>query len=239
MQNKRLLLQRMLLIYVTFLVVLAAGLTHSLWPSFSRGYNEGAVMGEEIVRSWTAGTPREIFLLHDVPLAKQTLLPVNEPDSLSGIRLIPQVQRISLIADLPADPDVHPMRLAFSSVGGNPWYYVLLMFEMAAYVAIVVLMFLTIHSIRRSIREERTLGRCNVWYLRSIGFLTIFAELSDDFVAWRMRLRAAELLQGTQIVADTSFTLSYATIVMGILVLFTAEVFAIGRRLSEEQRLTI
>ncbi len=35
--------------------------------------------------------------------------------------------------------------------------------------AIVVLMFLIIHSIRRSIREEHTLDRRNVWYLRAIG----------------------------------------------------------------------
>ena len=35
------------------------------------------------------------------------------------------------------------------------------------------------------------------------------------------------------------FHVSYTNIIMGILILFAAEVFAIGRNLSEEQRLTI
>lgn len=32
------------------------------------------------------------------------------------------------------------------------------------YLAIIVLMFVIIHSLRRSIREERTLDKRNVWY---------------------------------------------------------------------------
>lgn len=113
------------------------------------------------------------------------------------------------------------------------------MLEMLAYIAVIVLMFLIIHSIRRSIREERTLDRRNVWFLRTIGFLTIFAELSTDFTAWCMKSRAAELLAGTDIGVDTTFTVSYSTIIMGILIIFTAEVFAVGQNLSEEQKLTI
>ena len=43
----------------------------------------------------------------------------------------------------------------------------------------------------------------------------------------------------TDIIIDTSFPISYWNILIGVLVLFTAEVFAIGYRLSEEQKLTI
>ena len=38
---------------------------------------------------------------------------------------------------------------------------------------------------------------------------------------------------------DAGFHVSYAMIIMGILILFAAEVFAIGQNLSEEQKLTI
>ena len=54
-----------------------------------------------------------------------------------------------------------------------------------------------------------------------------------------MNGKAAELLAGTDIIIDTSFPISYWNILIGVLVLFTAEVFAIGYRLSEEQKLTI
>ena len=38
---------------------------------------------------------------------------------------------------------------------------------------------------------------------------------------------------------DVSFPLSYWILLMGVLMLFMAEVFAIGTRLGEEQKLTI
>ncbi len=240
MQDKRMLLQRMLLIYVTFFVVLVAGIAHSLMSGvFSREYNEGALMGEEIMRSWMAGSPREIYLLDNVPLTGKTPLRIEGLDTLSEVRVTADVRRIRITVDRPTETATSPMRIALGSLGGNPWLYVLTMLVAVSAIAIVVLMFLTIHSIRRSIREERTLKRSNVWYLRAIGILTIFAELGNDFAAWRMKLRAAELLRDTQLTVDTSFTPSYGTIVMGLLILFTAEVFAIGHKLSEEQRLTI
>lgn len=239
MQNKKSLLQRMLVIYITFFVVLAAGLAHSLWPNFSRGYNEGATMGQDIVQNWAKGSPREIFMLGEVPLAHKVSFPIQGLDTLSDIRVNPSVRQVNLVVDIPADRNANPMKLAFSAVGGSPWLYLLTMLELLAYIAIVVLMFIIIHSIRRSIKEERTLDSRNAWYLRIIGFLTIFAELSTDFTSWCMKTRAAELLAGTSIEVDTTFSVSYPTIVMGILILFTAEVFAIGQNLSEEQKLTI
>ena len=239
MKNKKSLLQRMLVIYITFFVVLAAGLAHSLWPNFSKGYTEGAVLGQAIARNWAEGAPREIFMLGEVPLSSKLAFPIEGLDTLSDIRIAPTVQHLNLTVDLPADPDADPMGLAFNAIGGSPWFYLLTMLEMLAYIAVIVLMFLIIHSIRRSIREERTLDRRNVWFLRTIGFLTIFAELSTDFTAWCMKSRAAELLAGTDIGVDTTFTVSYSTIIMGILIIFTAEVFAVGQNLSEEQKLTI
>ena len=100
-------------------------------------------------------------------------------------------------------------------------------------------MFVIIHSLRRSIREERPLDRRNVRYLRMIGFLTIATELLEDLLGWIMNTRAAELLAGTGYSVDTSFHVSYTLIIMGILILFAAEVFAVGQNLSEEQKLTI
>ena len=49
---------------------------------------------------------------------------------------------------------------------------------------------------------------------------------------------AAELLAGNGYAVDTGFHVSYSMVIMGILILFAAEVFAIGQNLSEEQKLT-
>ena len=234
MQNKKPMLQRMLAIYVIFFAVLATGLAHSVWPNFSKGYDEGAVIGRDIARNWASGAPRSIFTLFEVPLRAKAPVRLDGADSL-----VPTTRRIDLAADLPADAGSSPLHLALSSIGGNPWFYLITVFRALAFVAIVVLMFLIIHSIRRSIREEHTLDRRNVWYLRAIGSLTILTELLNDVMTWRMSVRAAELLAPYGEAIDTAFHVSYANIILGILVLFTAEVCAIGQNLSEEQKFTI
>ena len=129
--------------------------------------------------------------------------------------------------------------MAFRSIGGTPWLYALTMLNALVYPAIIVLMCIIIRSLRRSIRNECTLDRRNTRYLRAIGVLTILSELCGDLSAWWMNRRAAEVLAGTGLEVDTGFAVSYGTIIMGILVLFAAEVFAIGQQLSEEQKLTI
>ena len=65
------------------------------------------------------------------------------------------------------------------------------------------------------------------------------AELISDTVNWAMNSRAAELLAGSGYTVNTEFRISYAMIIMGILILFAAEVFAVGQNLSEEQKYTI
>ncbi len=64
-------------------------------------------------------------------------------------------------------------------------------------------------------------------------------ELIGNIVDWIMNRRAAVLLADSGFTVDTSFHFSYLMIIMGILILFAAEVFAIGQNLSEEQKLTI
>lgn len=239
MQNKKSLLQRLLVIYITFFIVLVTSLAHNFIPAFTRGYSEGAEMGCDIMKSWMSDKPRMIYILNNIPiddLTTATDLDLSREGRQISAKVVPA--KISMIVQ-EEDTGTSPMLLAFRSLGGELWLYALTMFGVLAMVAIVVLMFLIIHSLRRSIREERTLPRSNAWMLRTIGLLTIVSELALDIVQWRMALRAASLLEGTQYAIDTHFDVSYSTIIMGILVLFAAEVFAIGQNLSEEQKLTI
>lgn len=237
MQNKKSLLQRLLVIYITFFIVLVASIAHGFVPDFSKGYSEGTQIGNDIVKSWQSGTPRMIYMLENIPVRD------SEPMRLSvaggKVRSAEaRIAKLNLTVEQDA-PRASVMGLAFSSIGGTPWLYAMVMAGLLSFVAIIVLMFLIIHSLRRSIREEHTLDKRNVWLLRTIGLLTILTELLQDIVNWRMALRAADLLADSPYRVETAFQVSYPTIIMGILILFAAEVFAIGQNLSEEQKLTI
>ena len=237
MQNKKSLLQRLLVIYITFFIVLVASIAHGILPNFTRGAAEGVEMGNDIAEMWRKGAPRMIYMLSDIRITGQ-------PDNTVGIvaaagtEISADVSRMNLVIRQDA-PDSSVFSLAFRSIGGSAWLYALVMFCPILFAAIIVLMFVIIHSLRRSIREERTLDRRNVWWLRAIGLLTILTELIHDIVNWVMNSRAAELLAGSGYSVDTGFHVSYSMIIMGILILFAAEVFAIGQNLSEEQKLTI
>ena len=233
MQNKKSLLQRLLVIYITFFIVLVASIAHGILPNFSRGAAEGAELGNDIAEKWKSGVPRMIYMLGDIRVTGQP-----EIAAAPGVEIKANVRKLALGGEQNA-PGTSPLGLAFRSIGGSAWLYALVLLCPLLYLAIIVLMFVIIHSLRRSIREERTLDKRNVWYLRAIGMLTIVTELISDTVDWVMNSRAAELLAGSGYTVDAGFHVSYAMIIMGILILFAAEVFAIGQNLSEEQKLTI
>ena len=238
MQNKKSLLQRLLVIYITFFIVLVASIAHGILPNFSRGAAEGAELGNDIAEKWKSGVPRMIYMLDNIRITETPDDAIRIAPATPGAEVRAEVKRLGLVVEEPA-PGASPLSLAFRSIGGSGWLYALVLLGPLFYAVIIVLMFMIIHSLRRSIREERTLDKRNVWYLRAIGMLTIVTELISDTVDWVMNSRAAELLAGSGYTVDAGFHVSYAMIIMGILILFAAEVFAIGQNLSEEQKLTI
>ena len=237
MQNKKTLLQRLLVIYITFFIVLVASIAHNVVTDFSRGVTDGTELGEDIAQKWSAGNPRMIYML-DTRIVKTPETYIEIPSETPGREIRAQIRRLQLLVEQDA-PGASPLSLAFHSIGGSGWLYFMVLLCPLFYLVIVIFMFMIIHSLRRSIREERTLDKKNVWYLRIIGLLTIASELISDLVDWIMSRKAAEILIPQGYTVDTNFHVSYSIIIMGILILFAAEVFAIGQNLSEEQKLTI
>ena len=236
MQNKKSLLQRLLFLYIALFLVIVTGIVHSMLGDLSRGAATGMKMGEEIAERIQEGNPHLISLLGDIHLIGRPDNSFRIQSGNAGVNAC--ITRLNLIVDEPAD-SFSPLGLAFRSVGGSAWIYALTLLGPVLFIAIIILMFMIIHSLRRSIRNECTLARRNVWYLRAIGVLTILSELVNGLLGKAMNLRAAELLAGSGFDVDTSLHVSYTLIIMGILILFAAEVFAIGQNLSEEQKLTI
>ena len=189
MQNKKSLLQRLLVIYITFFIVLVASIAHGILPNFSRGAAEGAELGNDIAEKWKSGVPRMIYMLGDIRVTGQPETAV-EIAAAPGVEIKANVRKLALVVEQNA-PGTSPLGLAFRSIGGSAWLYALVMLCPLLYLAIIVLMFVIIHSLRRSIREERTLDKRNVWYLRAIGMLTIVTELISDTVDWVMNSRTA------------------------------------------------
>lgn len=240
MQQKKSLKLRLLVIYITFFVVLIASVVYNFLPDFSRGTDVGTNIGNEIAQSWNTQNPRATYLLMDVPTLQPEMdTPIEGVADSEEMTVKARITRMDILVEKKAPAETSVFSLAFGVLGGSPAVYLLTILGAFSYAAIIVLMFLIIHSLRRSIREERTLDKRNVWYLRAIGMLTIVTELISDTVDWVMNSRAAELLAGSGYTVDAGFHVSYAMIIMGILILFAAEVFAIGQNLSEEQKLTI
>lgn len=237
MQNKKPFLQRLLAIYIAFFIALTAGLALEFLPGFNRGYADGDEIGMNLARNWGSGTPRLIYMLENITIEESPENVLALPEN-PNVKIDTKIRKIGLVVEQEA-PGTSIIGLAFRSLGGSGWIYASVMLALLAYLTIIALMFLIINSVRRSIREERTLDKRNVWYLRAIGGLAIATELMDGLVVWTMNRRAAELLAGSQYTVDTAFHLSYSTIIIGILIIFAAEVFAIGQNLSEEQKLTI
>lgn len=234
--NKKSYLQRLLAIYIAFFAVLIIGFALDIAPNFTRGLEAGTEMGHELADSYDAPDPRSIYMLWNIPIYRSE--PITICDGEASREVIGHLSNLTLEVKEPAG-DRPVMQLAFAAIGNSPWIYALMILSALTYPAIIVLMFCIIRSVRISIREDKPLGNADAILLRTIALLTILSELFNSIGSWMMTHRAAEVLTNTAYAVDTAFHLNYGTLIMGILLLFAAEVFKIGRDLSEEQRLTI
>ncbi|MBQ3187227.1 MAG: DUF2975 domain-containing protein [Alistipes sp.] len=236
MQNKSTYLRRLLVIYIAFFAVLLVGLTLDVAPGFRQGLEAGTSMGQDLSEQLEQATPQSSYLLFNCPLETPAATQVATTDSLRTITARPST--ITFHVTEPAGD--HSMWWhAFAAVGGSPWVYWMTVAASLSFLFIIILMWLIIRSVRRSIRLEMPLERCNVWYLRLIALLSILSELCNSLSSWIMNNRAAELIADTAYTVNTTFHFSYSTLIMGLLILFAAELTAIGRDLGEEQKLTI
>lgn len=236
MQNKKIYLQRLLVIYVAFFAVLLAGFAWDIVPNLTHGVEEGARMGHEIVAGYEQAQPQAQYMLWNIPIrnAQPEVIDTDEEQRT----ILGEISTLSLAVKEPAD-ERSTMHMAFAAIGNSVLIYALMIGSALCFPIIIVLMYFIIRSVRRSIREELPLGRNNVWLLRAIALLTILTELMSQGGIWLMNNKAAEVLAGSGYEVNTTLQLNFGTLIMGLLLLFAAEVFEIGRELGEEQRLTI
>ncbi len=236
MRNKKIYLQRLLVIYVAFFVVLLAGFAWDIVPNLTRGVEEGARMGYEIAAGYEQAQPQAQYMLWNIPIRNAEAVAIATDEEQRTV--VGEISTLSLSVKEPAD-ERSTMHMAFAAIGNSVLIYALMIGSALCFPIIIVLMYFIIRSVRRSIREELPLGRNNVWLLRTIALLTILTELMSQGGIWLMNNKAAEVLVGSGYEVNTTFQLNFGTLIMGLLLLFAAEVFDIGRELGEEQKLTI
>ena len=222
MQNKRRLYKHLMIIYVFYFVALVIGFLSTIAPSFSSGWREAQqTMDTDFVRTYYVYAPLRASG-SELPAVEG--VGANTSVSVDNVRL-----RVTV-------PEKYTVSNSLKVMANNGFAYLLSMLTGVAYLAVFILIALIINSLRKSIRDEQPLRHGNIGRTRAIGILMLVAALSESFINIR---EAATLLQGSALQVDTTFPLNYWNIIVGILMLFMAEVLVVGTQLSEEQKLTI
>ncbi|MBQ2422112.1 MAG: DUF2975 domain-containing protein, partial [Flavobacteriales bacterium] len=142
------------------------------------------------------------------------------------------------------------VRVEYDEGISNPYAWMqkasvlLLIVEMVIYVMVLVFLFKTLSDIKRSMKRGTVFSRRVVRYARWTGILMIVCVVGFDVAVWLQGQYVLSLVE----ICDADLASTYMTgspvksmvsIVVGLLVLFFAEVLGIGYDMSEEQKLTI
>lgn len=235
-KDKQSLNRRLLLIYVCYFVVIGLGFFLSYMPVFSRGFAAGMDAAQQEIESSSHGIEKRWYLFSVHPsLFSEHSIAIDSRYENIGIELS-GYDALAAVTVSSTDPDNDP---AFAMVSRN--YTKTMFISMGislSWLAILILIGVIINSLRRSIRDQRPLPDSNILYMRIIGILIIASELLKA-LAYHIGQQTVQQIADRTMSFINAYPIEYGNIVLGLLVLFSAEVFAIGVRLGEEQRLTI
>lgn len=227
MRTKQKILRRIRTFYILFFVVIVASVVLSVTGNdFMTGFNDSIrdtqLTGNKLhTKHLFSLVNRTADRDHDIPV-------VVAPDS-------------SIIAQ--ARIQSFDLRIISTQKSGNNATTItsgLLMFAaIAAYLAIFIIIFIILNSLRSSVKTENVFERRNILFTRAIGILIICASVCLSLSSYCDAQYAATFMTGNSLVVNTSLSFTFSDIIMGILILFIAEVFAIGYDISQEQQFTI
>lgn len=228
MQNKKKLYKHLIVIYILYFIVLVSGFMLNTIPAFTTGFNAGLAQAE---RELDRGDVHSYYVTTDVRNPSGMIEVEGLPDNVETY-LARLYIRVS-------DPGAFTLDNAFRVQADSGYVYLLLLVSGGSFLAVIVLIALMINSLRKSIRDEQPLRHNNIVRTRWIGILLILSELANALSLYVNQCKAAEVLAETEYEVLNCFPLNYWNLIIGMLFLFMAEVFAIGTQLSEEQKLTI
>ena len=234
--DKHTLNRRLQLIYVCYFVILIAGFLHNYLPTFKWGFMAGVDAAQEELELSKQGISKYWYLFPMKAAIMDdsgSMLETGNADVAVEVNAYDALATVS-VCTTDADNDA-TLKMVAGYSRKTTCASILISLS---WLAILVLIGMIINSLRRSIRDQRTLPDSNILYMRIIGCLIIVSELLGA-ASYHFGQKAVETLAVGRIEFISSFPIEYGSIVLGLLVLFSAEVFAIGTMLSEEQKLTI
>lgn len=239
MERTKTLRRRILILYVAFFAVVVAGISGSAVGQFTRGYDEGMKLSQRVVDNFTTDHPRTTQMLYALPNQNRDLNISIEGLSLpEGVSVAARINTLDLLVESEAEEGTSLLQALFS-LNGSPATIMLSYVLLGCYIAIFIFILLIINSLRRSLKSESVFDRKNIVRTRAIGICIIVIALAHAAIQHLSVKAATALLDGSSVQLDTSLQLKYDNIVMGILILFIAEAFAIGYDMTQEQKFTI
>lgn len=230
MKTRKKILRRLTILYVLFFAIIAVSIVLSFdSAAFGEGFRTGVNDANRVWDENRSGQRVDIF--YDLRAATGNMdfnMPVFRSQDGSVT-----------VSARPSKIDVEAVSEGASHFPGSSLGLVFGVFSILTYGAIFVIIFLILHSLRKSIRTEDVFERSNIVLTRLIGILLIAGSLLFSLASWIEGRAVAPYFEGSGYALNTSFPFSFSELIMGVLIFFVAEVFAIGSRLSEEQKLTI
>lgn len=225
MDRKPKIVLRINILYFLFFGMIAAFTIFTLFTGdFREGFKEGYRSTQEQLKA-----PHTVYnTVLEVPLARKA----NRFDTFIRQDSTVRIDARSTTVDI--------------RVSGSPTFgkrtlgsVLLTVFGILCYVSILIIVFVMLILLRKSIRTGNIFAGYNIGFIRAIGFLLIIASLLCDFGRYLQIRTLSTLLQGSdwQISYDNIFT--FRDIFIGVVILIIAEIFAIGHEIAEDQKLTI
>ncbi len=219
-------LQRITALYVLFFVVIAIGI-FPLAESFKDGWKAGYNDAVKVKRSETQGKSAEI--IYEVPVVYQGLsfdIPVYNS---GGVEVHARPSAVDLEIVTPEGEEI-------KGLNGSMFFVII---AGGMYIAVFVIIFIILTSLRGSVKRGGLMKRSVIVRTRAIAILLICASLSFSLSRYLENKAMSGFLAGSGFSISVHFPFDFLQIGTGILIFVIAEIFAIGHKLSEEQRLTI
>lgn len=228
MQKSR--LRRLTVLYMVFFAVIALSLLRTFTSRFAgEDFNTGWNDARRMVANPYPDDPR-VEIMYELRTATSDVgfdtEVYSSPDGDTRINARPSTL------------DIEAVTSAGEGIGfGGSMIFVVLV--AACYVAIFVIIFVMLGSLRRSFRRDDPFRRRSVALTRVIGALLIVSSLLISTMTWLDARAVAPYFEETGFAINTSFPYDFAQIITGVLIFVIAEIFSIGSSISEEQKLTI
>lgn len=242
MDFKNALQRRILVLYVAFFTVIIASFAFgTLGSGLAKGFRDGYRVGDQIANEQADGNQNYwIGVYYDLPSADAEIdIELNNPTLSDGTKLKARINRVDLMVENNNTILDGSLWKGLTTLMGTPAIFVCSWLLVIGYGVIIVMMFLIIRSLRRSIKSESVFDRKNFVRTRVIGLLLISCAMLSALINYLTVNKAAELLAGSGWALDTTFSINFWDVLMGIMILLIAEAFAIGYDMTQEQKSTI